>query len=75
MLVNLKAEMIRFNITAEKLGEAVNRSGRAMKRRLDGTVEISSEDIRKIRDVYFQHCSLDYLLSETPCIVYPKSAS
>lgn len=71
MLVNLIAEMHRFGITAIQVAKVTGRTERAVKNRLSGTVEISSEDLKKIRAEFFPFYSLDYLLDETPIIVKP----
>lgn len=66
MLVNLSAEMVRFNISINDVARVINKTPRATKNRINGTVEITSDDIRTIRDAFFKHCTLDYLLDETP---------
>ena len=75
MLVNLRAEMVRFGISDEQIGKTIRREKRAVKNRLDGKIEISAEDIKVIRDTHFPFCSLDYLLSESPTEVIPKSTA
>ena len=72
MLVNLQAEMVRYGIDEAEIANAIGRTKRAVKNRLLGVVEISAEDIRKIRDSFFPALSLDYLTSEVPCEVIPK---
>lgn len=69
MLVNLLAEMTRFGVTDEQIARAIGRTRRAVKSRLNGEIEISSEDIKKIRDHFFPFYTLDYLLDEEPLIV------
>lgn len=68
MLVNLKAEMARFGVTSADIAKAIGRNERAAKRRIQGEVEISGDDIRTIRDTFFPNCTLDYLLEEKPVI-------
>ena len=68
MLVNLKAEMARFGVSAADIARAIGRNERATKRRIRGEVEISGDDIRTIRDAFFPNCTLDYLLEEKPVI-------
>lgn len=71
MLVNLLAEMQRYQVSAEMVANVTGKSARQVKGRLKGKVEISSDDIKKIRDEFFPLCSLDYLLSEHPVHVVP----
>lgn len=71
MLVNLIAEMKRFGISPAQIAEVTGRSERAIKSRIFGNVEISSDDLKKIRKEFFPFYSLDYLLDETPAIVMP----
>lgn len=71
MLINLAAEMTRFSVSVADIASAIGRTERATKNRIYGRVEISSEDIKTIRDSFFKFCTLDYLLDETPCQVRP----
>lgn len=71
MLVNLLAEMKRYQITEEMLGEVTGKKPRQIRERIKGNIEISSDDIKKIRNAFFSNYSLDYLLSETPILVIP----
>lgn len=71
MLVNLMAEMARYNVSVTDIARLIARTPRATKNRIYGSVEISSEDIRKIRDKYFKQFTLDYLLDDHPCDVQP----
>jgi hypothetical protein len=66
MLINLMAEMTRYGITASDISPVINKDVRAVKRRISGDIEITAEDIMKIRDKFFQEFSLDYLLCEKP---------
>ena len=67
MLVNLRAEMVRYGISEADIANAIGRERRAVKNRLIGSVKISAKDIKIIRDSFFPNLSLDYLLSEAPC--------
>lgn len=71
MLINLAAEMTRFGVSVADIAHAIGRTERATKNRIYGRVEISSEDIKTIRDSFFKFYTLDYLLDETPCLVQP----
>ena len=66
MLVNLKAEMVRSNITSMDIASVLGKSIRAVNSRLNGGVEIKAEELKQIRDRFFPGCDLDYLLCENP---------
>lgn len=74
MLVNLLAEMSRFGVSPAQIAELLGRRERAIKKRLSGEVEISSDDLKKIRDKFFPFYTLDYLLEETPVVVEPRAS-
>lgn len=71
MLVNLVAEMKRFSVSNKQIAEILGRSERAVKNRIYGDTEISSDDLKKIRNAFFPFYSLDYLIDESPVVVRP----
>ena len=75
MLANLKAEMARYNIRSRDIAVVIGKTERAVKNRINGQVEISIEDVRQIRDRFFPHCTLDYLLAEPPAQPQPHDRS
>ncbi len=75
MLVNLCAEMVRHGITDVDIANTINRERRAVKNRLDCKVQISSSDLKKIRDKHFPFYTLDYLLSEVPTVEVPSTSA
>lgn len=68
MLVNLQAEMVRFGVTPAAIAKVINKDERAVKNRLKGTVDITGDELRAIRDHFFPNFTLDYLLSEKPIV-------
>lgn len=70
-LPNLHAEMGRYGVTAVQLAHLLGMSRAGIRRRLTGETVLTAEEMRRIRDRYFAHISLDYLLCHEPALIDP----
>ncbi len=71
MLVNLRAEMVRYGITQSDIAEALGLSRRAVSSRICETVPITIFELTVIRDIFFPDYSLDYLFDSKPRFAVP----
>lgn len=65
-LVNLKAEMVRYKIGYDQLGKSIGKSSQAARKRVSGEVGFEVSLLAKARDLFWPHCSLDYLMCTSP---------
>ena len=65
MLRNLKAEMVRLNITESQIAQALGLTVDTLKKKLKGNVGFSLKQMFSVRDKFFPKHSLDYLFQAT----------
>ena len=65
MLSNLKAEMARYRVSILDVAEAIGRSDRAVRDKVDGKTEFSFREAEAVRDKFFTGITLEYLFAET----------
>ncbi|MBY0756946.1 helix-turn-helix domain-containing protein [Clostridium sardiniense] len=61
MFKNLKAEMVRYDISVSQIAETLNVSERTAKNYINGTTKISWLDVLKIQKVLFPEQRVAYL--------------
>lgn len=61
MFRNLKAEMIRQNITVDKIAETINRKVDTTRLKINGKISIRQSECVKIASLFRENNSLDYL--------------
>lgn len=66
MFPNLKAEMIRFNITCEDIGTFLGTSISWVENRLQGKAALPINIGMQIKNKFFPDLPLEYLFSSTP---------
>lgn len=58
---NLRAEMVRHNISRKQIAYLCELSYSAAGERLKGNIDFKVSELVGIRDTYFPTCTLDYL--------------
>ena len=66
MLVNLKAEMVRNQITTEMIMHTLGRSAKTTRDKINGKTGLYMDEAVKIRDEFFPDLSLEYLFAPQP---------
>lgn len=66
MLINLKAEMQRYNLSAYDIARAINKTERSARDKISGRSCFTFWEATKIRDLYFAGMPLEYLFSDKP---------
>lgn len=61
MYKNLKAEMIRQDITAQKIAETLGIQLATARRKINGDIGISLKDCEKVAKLFNEHNTVDYL--------------
>lgn len=64
MLNNLRAEMVRKNITVKEVADVLGVGNRATRDRLAGRVLFSVDEALAVRDKLFPEMDIDYLFSK-----------
>lgn len=62
---NLRAEMARNGISRKQVWEVVDLCQDSISSRFNGKTDFKVGELVKIRDTFFQNCSLDYLAGFT----------
>ena len=63
---NLKAEMVRYSVTAMNVAEAIGKSDRAVRDKLDDKTPFDVNEAFTVRDRFFPGMTLEYLFSRVP---------
>lgn len=63
MLQNLKAEMVRYGVTASDLALVTNRTVKTINWKISGKYDFTLTESKSIRDKFFPGMSLEYLFS------------
>lgn len=66
MLPNLKAKMIRQNITCNNIGKAIGKKSEWLENRLQGKAMLPVDIAMQIRNEFFPKLPYEYLFSKTP---------
>lgn len=63
MLLNLRAEMARYGISAEDLARVTKKTPRSIRDKISGKRDFTLPEGAAIRDAFFPGMSLEYLFS------------
>ncbi len=63
MLINLKAEMCRRNLTAKDVGAIIQKSDKTTRDKINGKSGFSVEEALKTRDALFPGLDIEYLFA------------
>lgn len=61
MLLNLKAEMVKAEVSAADIAKVINRSERSVRSKVSGRTSFTFPEARKIHDELFPETSIEYL--------------
>lgn len=61
MLINLKAEMVRRNVSVVDIGRTISKTERSTRDKISERFSFTIDEARRIRDVYFPGMDLDFL--------------
>ncbi len=61
MFRNLKAEMIRQNVTAEQIAQVIGKKVDTARRKINGKITIRHPECAKIAKLFAENNSIDYL--------------
>lgn len=61
MLTNLKAEMVRRNVSVVDIGRVISKTERSTRDKISERFSFTIDEARRIRDVYFPGMDLDFL--------------
>lgn len=82
VLINLKAEMCRRNLTAKDVGAIIQKSDKTTRDKINGKSGFSVEEALKTRDALFPGLDIEYLfanfsgpLSAAPNLITPHSSA
>ena len=64
MYKNLKAEMIRQNVTAKQIADTLDIKLDTARRKINGKISVSIVDCHKIADLFTENNSVDYLFNK-----------
>lgn len=62
--INLKAEMIRRNVSVSDIARAAGKSVSATSKNINGKGDLTVEEGLEIRDKFFADLSMDYLFAK-----------
>lgn len=65
MLSNLRAEMIRYNVSIAKIAQVIGKTDRSVRDKVNGKYEFSVPEAGLIRDTFFPGMSLEYLFAKS----------
>lgn len=68
MLQNLRAEMLRYGITAADLSRVAKRTERSIRLKVAGKTAFTLPEGIAIRDAFFPGMSLEYLFARTESV-------
>lgn len=63
MFPNLRAEMVRHNVTAVDLSKATHKTDRSIRDKIAGRGDFSLTEVYAIRDAFFPGMELEYLFA------------
>lgn len=65
MLVNLKAEMTRYGVTATDIAKVTGKTDRSVRDKISGKRDFTLPESAAIRDAFFPGMKLEYLFSRS----------
>lgn len=65
MLVNLKAEMTRYGVTAVDIAKVTGKTDRSIRDKISGKRDFTLPESAAIRDAFFPGLKLEYLFSRS----------
>lgn len=68
MLQNLRAEMVRYGVTAVDLSRVTNRTERSIRLKVSGKNAFTLPEGIAIRDAFFPGMSLEYLFARSELV-------
>ena len=66
MLRNLKAEMVRTDLSVAEMSQTINKSDQTTRDKLAGKSDFSISEAFRIRDAHFPDMDLEYLFAQSP---------
>lgn len=64
MYPNLNAEMSRYNINQKDISSALSIGSATLSEKMTGKKDFKLKECKKIKDLFFKNCTIDYLFSE-----------
>lgn len=64
MFRNLEAELVRRNLSRSDLALAIGKSYGTVSQKMCGRIPFTLNEARKIKEVFFPDCNIEYLFSE-----------
>ena len=61
MFYNLKAEMVRRNVTVSDIGRVINKTSRSVRDKISGRYPFTYVEAKTVRNAYFQGLDLETL--------------
>lgn len=64
MCLNLKAEMMKNNITLSDIARSIHKTDRSVRDKINGKGDFTWSEANSIRDDFFPGASLEYLFAQ-----------